>query len=179
MTKYDEKWRNMTKIDRKCRKCRKMTKNHENDEIWRKTSKNDENDDKSRKITKNHETWQKSRNITKNDEKWRNMTKIDGNCRKMSKMSGKWRKMTKSPFFDSCAHKNTVRATLDYVNETLLSSTTLYWTPKSVISAPRHAYLNRYFSAKLFLYNTISSLVNVCECPNFYQTCIILRSNTY
>ena len=164
--KNGEKWRKitkMTKYDEKRRKMMKMTTNHE----------------KSRKITKNHETWQKSRNITKNDKKWRNMTKIDGKCRKMSKMSGKWRKMTKSPFFDSCAHKNTVRATLDYVNETLLSSTTLYWTPKSVISAPRHAYLNRYFSAKLFLYNTISSLVNVCECPNFYQTCIILRSNTY
>ena len=117
--------------------------------------------------------------MTENDEKCRKMSKnygkMSGKCRIMTKMT----KNDEKSLFDSCAHKNTVRATLDYVNETLLSSTTLYWTPKSVISAPRHAYLNRYFSAKLFLYNTISSLVNVCECPNFYQTCIILRSNTY
>ena len=48
-------------------------------------------------------------------------------------------KKAKNPFFDKNAHKNAVRATFDYVNETLLPSTTLYWTPKSVISDPRHA----------------------------------------
>ena len=63
--------------------------------------------------------------------------------------------------FNSCAHKNAMRATLPYIAETYFLNRILYLILKSANLAPRPGYFSRYSAAKLFLYSVITLLLKV------------------